>query len=101
MLKEFYAKVTEATAFVQQPEIFDEPYKNMADTKAGEASAQKELTRPRRPLTSSTILARSKMNSKHSQKTSAIFNDLRHPKDLLVSFLGRDTIFDCDCCFSY
>jgi len=64
VLKEFYAKAAEATAFVQQPEIFDEPYKGMggesggvvgmleviesdfarleADTKAGEASAQKE-----------------------------------------------------------
>merc|ERR1719410_1253008 len=65
VLKEFYAKAAEATAFVQQePEIFDEPYKGMgaesggvvgmleviesdfarleADTKASEASAQKE-----------------------------------------------------------
>jgi len=64
VLKEFYAKAAEATAFVQEPEIFDEPYKGMggesggvvgmleviesdfarleADTKAGEASAQKE-----------------------------------------------------------
>jgi cell division septum initiation protein DivIVA len=67
VLKEFYAKAGEATAFVQQsdePEIFDSPYKGMggesggvvgmleviesdfarleADTKAGEASAQKE-----------------------------------------------------------
>jgi cell division septum initiation protein DivIVA len=64
VLKEFYAKAAEATAFVQEPEIFDEPYKGMggesggvvgmleviesdfarleADTKAAEASAQKE-----------------------------------------------------------
>merc|ERR1719472_662186 len=64
VLKEFYAKAAEATAFLQQPEIFDAPYKGMqsesggvvgmleviesdfarleADTKAGEASAQKE-----------------------------------------------------------
>merc|ERR1719493_485595 len=67
VLKEFYAKAGEATAFVQQsdePEIFDAPYKGMggesggvvgmleviesdfarleADTKAAEASAQKE-----------------------------------------------------------
>merc|ERR1711972_930141 len=64
VLKEFYAKAAEATAFVQQPEIFDSPYKGMqaenggvvgmleviesdfarleADTKAAEASAQKE-----------------------------------------------------------
>jgi prefoldin subunit 5 len=65
VLKEFYAKAAEATAFVQEePEIFDEPYKGMggesggvvgmleviesdfarleADTKSGEASAQKE-----------------------------------------------------------
>jgi len=64
VLKEFYAKAGEATAFVQQPEIFDSPYKGMqsenggvvgmleviesdfarleADTKAAEASAQKE-----------------------------------------------------------
>lgn len=64
VLKEFYAKAAEATSFVQQPEIFDEPYKGMqsenggvvgmleviesdfarleADTKAAEASAQKE-----------------------------------------------------------
>merc|ERR1719235_1472240 len=27
VLKEFYAEAAEATAFVQQPEIFDEPYK--------------------------------------------------------------------------
>jgi len=67
VLKEFYAKAGEATALVQQseePEIFDAPYKGMgggsggvvgmleviesdfarleADTKAAEASAQKE-----------------------------------------------------------
>merc|ERR1719351_57440 len=64
VLKEFYAKAGDATALLQQPEIFDSPYKGMqsenggvvgmleviesdfarleADTKAGEASAQKE-----------------------------------------------------------
>merc|ERR1712178_230898 len=64
VLKEFYAKAAEATAFVQQPEIFDKEHKGMqsenggvvgmleviesdfarleADTKASEASAQKE-----------------------------------------------------------
>jgi len=66
VLKEFYAKAGEATAFVQkaEPEIFDSPYKGMgaegggvvgmleviesdfarleSDTKAGEAAAQKE-----------------------------------------------------------
>merc|ERR1711865_401454 len=66
VLKDFYAKAGEATAFVQkaEPEIFDSPYKGMgaegggvvgmleviesdfarleADTKAGEAAAQKE-----------------------------------------------------------
>jgi len=67
VLKEFYAKAAEATAFVQQkeePEIFDKPYKGMggesggvvgmleviesdfarleSDTKAAEAAAQKE-----------------------------------------------------------
>jgi len=64
VLKEFYAKAGEATAFVQQPEIFDSPYKGMqsenggvvgmleviesdfarleSDTKAAEATAQKE-----------------------------------------------------------
>jgi len=64
VLKEFYAKAAEATAFVQEPEIFDKPYQGMggesggvvgmleviesdfarleADTKASEASAQKE-----------------------------------------------------------
>jgi len=66
VLKEFYAKAGEATAFVQQPapEIFDSPYQGMqsenggvvgmleviesdfarleADTKASEATAQKE-----------------------------------------------------------
>merc|ERR1740123_2159852 len=62
VLKEFYAKAGEATALLQQPEIFDSPYKGMqsenggvvgmleviesdfarleADTKAAEASAQ-------------------------------------------------------------
>merc|ERR1719231_858097 len=65
VLKEFYAKAGEATAFVQaEPEIFDKPYKGMgaesggvvgmleviesdfarleSDTKASEATAQKE-----------------------------------------------------------
>merc|ERR1719265_2083165 len=66
VLKEFYAKASEATALLQQPapEIFDEPYKGMnaenggvvgmleviesdfarleSDTKADEVSAQKE-----------------------------------------------------------
>jgi septal ring factor EnvC (AmiA/AmiB activator) len=39
VLKEFYAKAAEATAFVQQkqepPEIFDEPYKGMGDENGG------------------------------------------------------------------
>jgi cell division septum initiation protein DivIVA len=64
VLKEFYAKAGEATAFVQEPEIFDKPYQGMgaenggvvgmleviesdfarleSDTKAAEATAQKE-----------------------------------------------------------
>merc|ERR1712086_1006695 len=64
VLKEFYAKAAEATAFVQQPDVFDAPYKGMggesggvvgmleviesdfarleSDTKASEATAQKE-----------------------------------------------------------
>merc|ERR1719213_154055 len=64
VLKEFYAKAAESTAFVHQPEIFDEEYKGMqsenggvvgmleviesdfarleADTKSSEATAQKE-----------------------------------------------------------
>merc|ERR1719486_1557051 len=64
VLKDFYEKAGEATAFVQQPEIFDKPYKGMqsenggvvgmleviesdfarleSDTKAAEATAQKE-----------------------------------------------------------
>merc|ERR1719263_2012154 len=64
VLKEFYAKAAEATAFVQQPEIFDEEYKGMqsenggvvgmleviesdfarleSETKSAEATAQKE-----------------------------------------------------------
>merc|ERR1719169_151771 len=64
VLKEFYAKAGEATALLQKPEIFDSPYKGMqsenggvvgmleviesdfarleSDTKAAEATAQKE-----------------------------------------------------------
>jgi prefoldin subunit 5 len=64
VLKEFYAKAGEATAFLQKPEIFDSPYKGMqsenggvvgmleviesdfarleSDTKASEATSQKE-----------------------------------------------------------
>jgi len=64
VLKEFYAKAAKATAMVQQPEIFDQPYKGMAgmtggvvgmleviesdfarvqaETEASEAQAQKE-----------------------------------------------------------
>merc|ERR1719215_1664585 len=64
VLKEFYAKAGESTALLQQPEIFDKPYTGMqaegggvvgmleviesdfarleADTKASEATAQKE-----------------------------------------------------------
>merc|ERR1719201_3186755 len=64
VLKEFYAKAAEATALVQQPEIFDTPYKGMqaesggvvgmleviqsdfarleSETDAAEAQAQKE-----------------------------------------------------------
>jgi len=63
-LKEFYAKAGDATALLQQPEVFDEPYKGMqgesggvigmleviqsdfarleAETTAGEAESQKE-----------------------------------------------------------
>merc|ERR1711933_647445 len=65
VLKEFYAKAAEATSLLQQPEIFDSPYKGMqsenggvvgmleviesdfarleSDTKAAEATAQKEF----------------------------------------------------------
>merc|ERR1719393_1149830 len=64
VLKEFYAKAADATSLLQQPEIFDSPYKGMqsenggvvgmleviesdfarleSDTKAAEATAQKE-----------------------------------------------------------
>merc|ERR1712232_1201827 len=35
VLKEFYAKAAEATAFVQEPEIFDEPYKGMGSENGG------------------------------------------------------------------
>jgi len=62
VLKEFYAKAAESTAMIQQPDIFDQPYQGVggggvvgmleviesdfarleADTKASEASAQKE-----------------------------------------------------------
>merc|ERR1719498_1946030 len=64
VLKEFYEKAGDATAFVQQPEIFDRPYKGMqaenggvigmleviqsdfarleSDTKAAEETSQKE-----------------------------------------------------------
>merc|ERR1712156_958134 len=35
VLKEFYAKAGEATAFVQQPEIFDSPYKGMQSENGG------------------------------------------------------------------
>merc|ERR1719502_2268571 len=35
VLKEFYAKAGEATALVQQPEIFDEPYKGMGGENGG------------------------------------------------------------------
>merc|ERR1719201_2488532 len=64
VLKEFYAKAAEATAFAQQPEIFDSPYKGQqsgnggvvgmleviqsdfarleAETKAAEKTAQNE-----------------------------------------------------------
>jgi cell division septum initiation protein DivIVA len=64
VLKEFYAKAAESTALIQQPEVFDDSYKGMggesggvigmleviesdfarleADTKASEATSQKE-----------------------------------------------------------
>merc|ERR1719247_3436001 len=35
VLKEFYAKAAEATALVQQPEVFDKPYKGMAGASGG------------------------------------------------------------------
>merc|ERR1739848_662847 len=35
VLKEFYAKAAEATSFVQEPEIFDEPYKGMQSENGG------------------------------------------------------------------
>jgi len=35
VLKEFYAKAGEATALVQEPEIFDEPYKGMGGESGG------------------------------------------------------------------
>jgi hypothetical protein len=34
-LKEFYAKAGKATAFVQQPEVFDKPYKGMGGMAGG------------------------------------------------------------------
>merc|ERR1712178_565238 len=35
VLKEFYAKAAEATSFIQQPEVFDEPYKGMGSENGG------------------------------------------------------------------
>merc|ERR1719191_455187 len=35
VLKEFYDKAGEATSFVQQPKVFDEPYKGMAGENGG------------------------------------------------------------------
>merc|ERR1719271_1383110 len=35
VLKDFYAKAAEATSFVQEPEIFDEPYKGMQSENGG------------------------------------------------------------------
>merc|ERR1719420_2575724 len=35
VLKDFYAKAAEATSFVQQPEVFDEPYKGMGAENGG------------------------------------------------------------------
>jgi len=35
VLKDFYAKAAEATSFVQQPEVFDEPYKGMQSENGG------------------------------------------------------------------
>merc|ERR1719460_1429183 len=35
VLKEFYAKAAEATSFVQEPEVFDEPYKGMGAENGG------------------------------------------------------------------
>merc|ERR1712086_438329 len=35
VLKEFYAKAAEATSFVQEPEVFDEPYKGMGSENGG------------------------------------------------------------------
>merc|ERR1719262_895833 len=35
VLKEFYAKAGKATAFAQQPEVFDEPYKGMGGMAGG------------------------------------------------------------------
>jgi len=35
VLKEFYAKAAESTAFVQQPEVFDSPYKGMGAESGG------------------------------------------------------------------
>jgi tetratricopeptide (TPR) repeat protein len=82
VLKEFYAKAAEATALVQAPEIFDSPYKGMgsesggvvgmleviesdfarleSDTKAAEATAQKEYD---------TFMSDSKVDK--SQKSTA------------------------------
>merc|ERR1711924_540055 len=35
VLKDFYAKAADATSFVQEPEIFDEPYKGMGSENGG------------------------------------------------------------------
>merc|ERR1719217_976819 len=35
VLKDFYAKAAEATSFVQQPEVFDGPYKGMGSENGG------------------------------------------------------------------
>merc|ERR1719440_1990232 len=35
VLKEFYAKAAEATSLVQEPEVFDEPYKGMGSENGG------------------------------------------------------------------
>ena len=74
VLKEFYAKAGEATSLVQQPEIFDSPYKGMQAENGGVVGMLEVIQSDFARLESETAAAEAQAQTEHDEfiKTSAV-----------------------------
>merc|ERR1719271_301030 len=67
VLKDFYAKAAEATSFVQQPEVFDEPYKGMGSENGGVVGMIEVIQSDFARLESETSAAEAESQKEHDE----------------------------------